>query len=196
MTVVFEPGQSVAVLAERGAPPRGAALSIRVVERPDAEYTAFFRAEFASVTRAAYLIVRDRGAAEDVAQEAFTQLLLHWSKISRYERPDAWVRRIAIRRAVRFAQRERLRNVLVRWMEPPRATVESSVDPDLAAAIQQLPPQQRAAVVLHYFEDRPLTEVATILGCSHATAKVHVFKARQRLAQVLRMPAEAVTDVD
>ena len=196
MSVALEPGQSIGALARSTAPGRDAATSIRVVERPDAEYSAFFRAEFAGVTRAAYLILRDRGAAEDVAQEAFTQLLLHWSKVSGYERPDAWVRRIAIRRAVRFAQRERLRDLLVRWIEPPRARTESSVDPDLAAAIQQLPPQQRAAVVLHYFEDRPLTEVATILGCSHATAKVHVFKARQRLAQVLRMPAEAVTDVD
>ena len=194
MTVALEPGQSIGTFVAKRAPARDAATSIRVVERTDPEYTAFFRAEFASVTRAAYLIVRDRGAAEDVAQEAFTQLLMHWSKISAYERPDAWVRRIAIRRAVRFAQRERLRNLLVRWIEPPRARTEGSVDPDLAAAIQQLPPQQRAAIVLHYFEDRPLTEAAAILGCSHATAKVHVFKARQRLAQLLGVPGEAVTD--
>jgi RNA polymerase sigma-70 factor (ECF subfamily) len=38
---------------------------------------------------------------------------------------------------------------------------------------------------LFYFEDRPLPEVADLLGCSHATAKVHVFNARQRLATLL-----------
>jgi RNA polymerase sigma-70 factor (ECF subfamily) len=58
-------------------------------------------------------------------------------------------------------------------------------DIDLLNAIKQLPTRQRAAVALFYFEDRPLPEVADILGCSHATAKVHVFNARQRLATLL-----------
>jgi RNA polymerase sigma factor (sigma-70 family) len=167
--------------------------SIWRVRDADAEYSAFFRDEFAGVTRAAYLIVHDRGAAEDAAQEAFIQLHLRWSKISAYERPDAWVRRVAIRRAIRFAQRERLRGLLTRWIEPPRDS-RRSVDADLSEAIKALPPQQRAAVVLHYFEDRPLPEVAEIIGCSHATAKVHVFKARKRLAELLGRSDE-VADV-
>ena len=66
--------------------------------------------------------------------------------------------------------------------QPPGA------DLDLAAALRRLPPQQRAAVALHYYEDRPLAEVAQILNCSHATAKVHVFKARRRLATLLGQP--------
>jgi RNA polymerase sigma-70 factor (ECF subfamily) len=170
------------------------ARSIGRVSDAEAEYSAFFRDEFASVTRAAYLIVHDRDAAEDAAQEAFTQLHLRWSKISGYERPDAWVRRVAIRRAVRFAQRERLRSFLTRWVEPARET-RQSVDADLAEAIRALSPQQRAAVVLHYFEDRPLPEVAEIIGCSHATAKVHVFKARKRLAELLHDRSGEVADV-
>ncbi|HEY7131976.1 MAG TPA: sigma-70 family RNA polymerase sigma factor [Candidatus Limnocylindrales bacterium] len=161
-------------------------------EAVDAAYSAFFRAEFGNVTRAVYLVVHDRSAAEDLSQEAFAELLVRWDRIATYERPDAWVRRIAIRKAVRFARRERLRGWLTRWIEPPPRRPEA-IDPDLVAAIRSLPPQQRAAVVLHYFEDRPLTEVATMLGCSHATAKVHVFKARRRLAELLG-PAIAETD--
>ena len=57
------------------------------------EYTAFFRLEFAPVLRTIELMLRDHGRAEEVTQDAFVQLLLHWAKISRYERPDAWVRR-------------------------------------------------------------------------------------------------------
>lgn len=180
MTLTFDRGRLVENV--------DAASSISLVRDPDPDYSAFFEAEFARVSRAAYLIVRDRAAAEDIAQEAFTQLLMSWSRISRYERPDAWVRRIAIRRAVRFAQRERLRERLLKWAQPPRAAAQETVDPDLSAAIRELPPQQRAAIVLHYFEDRPLPEVGTILGCSHGTAKVHVFKARQRLARLLGAP--------
>lgn len=150
------------------------------------DYADFFRAEFAAVTRAAYLVLHDRDSAEDVSQDAFTQLHLHWAKISGYDRPDAWVRRVAIRLAIRTVRRHRLLDTLLGRLEPPRQ--EGGADVDLAAALRLLPPQQRAAIALHYYEDRPLAEVATILNCSHATAKVHVFKARRRLAALLGEP--------
>ena len=158
------------------------------------DYAAFFRAEFAAVTRTAYLVLHDRDAAEDVAQDAFTQLYLNWAKISEYERPDAWVRRIAVRMAVRAANRGRLLGTLLGRLEAPRP--ESGADLDLAAALRRLPPQQRAAVALHYYEDRPLAEVAEILKCSHATAKVHVFKARRKLAALLGEPEGEGADAD
>ena len=56
-------------------------------------YTWFFRSEFAVVVRTVYLILRDQGRAQDISQDAFMQLFVHWSKVSRYERPEAWVRR-------------------------------------------------------------------------------------------------------
>jgi RNA polymerase sigma-70 factor (ECF subfamily) len=155
------------------------------------EYATFYRAEFQSVVRTSYLIVHDRHRAEDVAQEAFIQLLAHWRKVSRYEQPEAWVRRVAIRIASRSARRERMRPGLEHGTEPPSAFVPQDVD--LLNAIKRLPAQQRAAVALFYFEDRPLLEVAHILGCSHAAAKVHVFNARRRLADLL---GEEVADGD
>lgn len=156
------------------------------------DFAAFFRAEFAAVTRTAYLVLHDRDGAEDVAQDAFTQLHLNWAKISAYERPDAWVRRVAIRLAVRAVRRHRLLDTLLGRLETPRR--EQGGDLDLAAALRRLPPQQRAAVALHYYEDRPLAEVAQILNCSHATAKVHVFKARRKLATLLGEPEGEGTD--
>jgi RNA polymerase sigma-70 factor, ECF subfamily len=159
----------------------------------DPAYSAFFQAEFTRVTHAVDLIVRDRQAAEDIAQDAFTELLIRWPRISRYDVPEAWIRRIAIRRALRWARRERIRSVLLGWLEPP-PPAPSSVDADLESAIRALSPQQRAAIVLHYFEDRPLPEVASLLGCSHATAKVHVFKARRRLAALLAVESRGAAD--
>jgi RNA polymerase sigma factor (sigma-70 family) len=151
--------------------------------RADAEYALLFRDEFPAVVRTVFLILHDRQGAEDVAQEAFTQLLVHWRKISRYELPEAWVRRVAIRLAVRGLRRERLRSALHREVEPPSVT--SPVDVDLVRAVGSLPPQQRAAIALFYFEDQPVSEIARILDCSESTAKVHLFKARQRLAGLL-----------
>jgi RNA polymerase sigma factor (sigma-70 family) len=51
---------------------------------------------------------------------------------------------------------------------------------------------QRAAVVLFYFEDRPVSEVAEILDCSTSTAKVHLHKARKKLAELLTGEAFSV----
>ena len=80
------------------------------------------------------------------------------------------------------------------WSEGrPRRPSWSPQDVDLLNAIKQLPTRQRAAVALFYFEDRPLTEVAHILDCSHAAAKVYVFNARKRLAELL---GEEVSDAD
>ncbi len=156
------------------------------------EYAAFYRAEYPAVVRTSYLIVHDRQRAEEIAQEAFIQLLSHWSKVSRYQQPGAWVRRVAIRIAARSARRESLRPTLEQATEPSPAFAAAQ-DVDLLNAIKQLPTRQRAAVALFYFEDRSLPEVADILGCSHAAAKVHVFNARRRLADLL---SEEVSDVD
>ncbi len=160
---------------------------IRVREQAvafDDGYAAFYRAEFPHVVRTSYLIVHDRQRAEEVAQEAFIQLLVHWGKVSRYQQPGAWVRRVAIRIALRTARRDRLRPVLEQRTDPP--LVLAAQDVDLLNAIKQLPTRQRAAVALFYFEDRPVKEIADILACSESTAKAHLFKARGKLAQLLR----------
>ncbi len=156
-----------------------------------AEFTRFFEAEFQPVVRTAYFILHDRQRAEDVAQEAFTQLLTRWTKVAAYQRPDAWVRRVAIRIAVRVAGRDRRRQDLEKDVDPPGGAKPRDID--LIRAVRQLPPQQRAAVALFYYEDRPLPEIAHILGCAEATARVHLVKARRRLSELL---GEEVRDAD
>ena len=151
---------------------------------PTPEYTWFFRAQYPMVLRTVYLILGDRGRAEDITQEAFMQLLAHWRKVSPYERPEAWVRRVAIRLAVRMARRDRVRVALER--EAPRREERPPPDVDLADALRRLPVKQRACVLLFYFEDRPIAEVVDILGISDGAVKVHLHRARQRLSELLR----------
>lgn len=149
----------------------------------DLEYAWFFRAEFPMVLRTVFLILGDRGKAEDVTQEAFIQLLSHWKKVSRYERPDAWVRRVAIRLAVKAQRRERMREVLERDTPSPQGS--RAPDMDLANALRQLPLKQRTCVLLFYYEDRPIAEIVDILGISEGAVKVHLHRARERLAALL-----------
>jgi RNA polymerase sigma factor (sigma-70 family) len=160
---------------------------------PDDEYAWFFRTEFPAVVRTVYLIVRDRGRAEEIAQDAFMRLHVHWRKVSRYERPDAWVRRVAIRLAARSVGRERIRPSLERVAAAPSVAEGTATDLDLVAAVAELPMRQRVAIVLFYLEDRPLPEVAHVLECSDGAAKILLHRARLSLAARL---GEEASDVD
>jgi len=153
------------------------------VTSTDAEYDLLFSVEFPAVMRTVYLMLHDLEWAEDVTQDAFVQLLRHWKKVARYDRPGAWVRRVAIRLAVEALRRERLRSLLEREAEP--AIWPQPADVDVIRAIRELPGMQRAAIVLFYFEDRPLAEISDILGCAEPTARVHLHRARKRLADLL-----------
>lgn len=150
----------------------------------DSGFVGLFEAEYPALVRTVYLIVHDREQARDIAQEAFTQLFARWRRVSHYERPDAWVRRVAIRMAVRAIRRERLlRQRLEDEFDVPIPI--GPIDVDLLRAVAKLPGAQRAAIVLFYLEDRSVAEVADILACSTVTAKVHLHRARKRLAELL-----------
>jgi RNA polymerase sigma factor (sigma-70 family) len=164
--------------------------SVASMSGADVEFAWFFRTECPAVIRTVYLMVHDTETARDIAQDAFIQLLTRWKKISRYERPDAWVRRVAIRMAVRAIRRERLR--LRVESEVDHSSLPVPVDIDVLRAVRQLPAMQRAAVILFYFEDRSVSDVAAILNCSEVAAKVNLHRARKRLAELLH---EEVMDV-
>jgi RNA polymerase sigma factor (sigma-70 family) len=169
---------------------------LRALPRPDDReaFSAFFSAEYPRMVRTVYLVVHDYGHAEEIVQDAFEQLLDHWETVSRYEQPGAWVRRVAIRMAVRAVKRERLRAQLERRSRVGVGEVSELVgtSDEMLVAVRALPPNQRVAVVLHYYADRPVAEIADALGCAPATARVHLHKARHRLAELLH---EEVDDV-
>jgi RNA polymerase sigma-70 factor (ECF subfamily) len=150
-----------------------------------------FRSTYPSVLRTTFLILHDRGRAEEVTQDAFLRLCERWRSVT--ENPEAWVRRVAVRAAIRSAQRTRLRTA-----PPPEDQPwwDDLPDVDLARAIAALAPQQRAAVVLHYLDDLPVEEVAHHLGVSTSTVKQHLFRARSRLATLLTETVEVAHDVD
>jgi RNA polymerase sigma-70 factor (ECF subfamily) len=87
----------------------------------------------------------------------------------------------------------RRREHLERTANPPPGP-DALPDPELLDAIGTLSPRQRAVVVLFYLEDRPMEEVADLVGCSTSTGFVHLHKARHRLAELLS--EEVDSDVD
>jgi RNA polymerase sigma-70 factor (ECF subfamily) len=153
------------------------------------DYRRLFEAAYPRLVRTVWFVVHDQAAAEDVAQDAFVELYRHWSRVRTYDRPEAWVRRVAVRKA----QREATRAARRPGLERSAALVDVSVDavdaalpdPALRAALTALTPRQRAVVVLYYLEDLPMREVSDLVGCSEATGFVHLHAARKRLAELL-----------
>lgn len=151
-----------------------------------AEFDWWFRTSYSSVARTVFLVVGDRASAEELAQEAFVKMFQHWATVGAYERPDAWVRRVAIRMAVKHAKREGMRRAKERLALVGEVAPEPVLsDPDLARAVAELSPMQRAAVVLYYWADQPVFEIARTLQVSESTVKQHLHRARARLAELL-----------
>ena len=135
----------------------------------------------------AALLTASRSLVRHISQEAFARLHQRWGRISRYERPDAWVRRVAINLAMSHAKREGRRRERETRAErlSGRAPTDTTTDDEVMSAIRTLPARDQALVVLFYFEDRPVDEAADILQITPGAAKVALHRARARLATVL-----------
>lgn len=120
---------------------------------------------------ALFLYVGDVGAAEDLAQEAFARAWERWATI---ERPEAWVYRVAFdlaRSRGRRRGRERRANAFV--AARPVAVVADATEGVAAvrAAVASLPDRQREAIVLRFYLDLPVAEIAAVMGCADGTVK-------------------------
>lgn len=148
----------------------------------DAEFGALFLQEFPRLARTVHHIVGDRARAEELAQDAFVELIRHWRTVADYDRPDLWLRPVAIRKAQRERHRGWRRQELEVLAAPP-TTVDAppTPQPEVLEAVRRLAPGQRAVVVLFYFEDRPMPEIADILGIKESTGWSQLHTARKHL---------------
>jgi RNA polymerase sigma-70 factor (ECF subfamily) len=142
---------------------------------------------YGRIVGAVRLIVRDHATAEDITQEAFARLYLHWSKLWPDGNPGGWTYRVATNLAIsrrRSAAREfRAVARLQRWTEQSVAAPEAY--PELHAAVAKLPPRQRAAVALHYVLGCSMEECADAMGCKPGTVKSLLFAAREKMRKEL-----------
>jgi RNA polymerase sigma-70 factor (sigma-E family) len=154
-----------------------------------ADFDCFVADSTESLLRTAYLIVGDLHEAEDLVQEALFKVARRWPKVSRMEYPAAYARRILVNDAVRGGpKRSRRRSELneAGGGDLAVAAPQLEADHELHAALQALPPRQRAVLVLRYFLDLPEAEVAAALQCSLGTVKSTASRGLTRLEQTLR----------
>ncbi|MFY1626854.1 SigE family RNA polymerase sigma factor [Micromonospora sp. WMMD723] len=139
----------------------------------DTAFAAYFAARSEAMRGTAYLLCGDWHRAEDLVQTAFTKLYLVWNRVSRHEVLDAYVRQILVRtfldeRRRGWWRRERVGGEQTERPSPPDSPENRLV---LLQALAAVPPRQRAVLVLRYWEDQSVDEVAAVLGCSAGTVK-------------------------
>jgi RNA polymerase sigma-70 factor, ECF subfamily len=148
-----------------------------------------YAVSYPRLVRLLTLAAGSRTEAEDVVQEAFVRLVPRWSKISRYDDPEAWVRKVAFRLLSNRSRRARTAvSALSRSHCAAAAApaVSPSPDPvDVNRALTTLPIQQRQVIVLHYLLDLSVEQVATELGVPPGTVKSRLSRARTALAPLL-----------
>lgn len=154
---------------------------------PDDQLAGFIDAEYPRLIGALGFYVRDRGVAEELAQEALVRLWQNWSRVRRLQNPSAWLHRVAINLATsRFRRVVAERKAQTR-MESEYGASRTSVDAADAYGIRQavarLPNRQRAAVVLRFYLDLPFSEVAQILDVPVRTAQSLVARGVARLRE-------------
>lgn len=145
------------------------------------------------------LLCGDGDAAEELAQETLARVWLHWSRVHELGEPlaTAWTYRVAINLTNSWFRR-RVAERRARARFAAQAT-GAHLDPDAAdavairRAVAALPRRQRTALVLRYYADLPVAEVAALMGCAPGTAKSLTSKALTALRKVegLHVAAEA-----
>jgi RNA polymerase sigma factor (sigma-70 family) len=125
--------------------------------------------------------------ADDCFQETFLSALRAYPRVTRGERLDRWILRIASRKAIDH-HRSRARSALP-TAEPPERTapaIDPTPDDELWEAVRALPPRQRVAVVHRHVLDRPYPEIAELMGSTEEAARANVSQGIKKLRELIR----------
>jgi RNA polymerase sigma-70 factor (ECF subfamily) len=132
------------------------------------DFEALFRAHWAQAYRAAYLVVHDTAAAEDIAQEAFLAAVRNLDRFDRRRPFGPWLHRIVVNRAIDWSRRRALRGE-VELHESPVEQPAPDVGADTVARMQELSPEHRAVIVLRHLLGYTPGEIARLLDLPRGT---------------------------
>jgi RNA polymerase sigma factor (sigma-70 family) len=151
---------------------------------PELTIEHLYREEGATLWRALASYTGMPEVASDALAEAFAQALRRGHDLTH---PSAWIWRAAFRIAAGEMKRQRSETGL---------TEEASTEPpehlqELVEALRSISPNQRLAVILHDYADRPITDVCEVMGIARATVYVHLSQGRHRLRKLLQEEDDA-----
>jgi RNA polymerase sigma-70 factor (ECF subfamily) len=153
-----------------------------------ADLEALFRHHWPRAYRAAYLVVHDSAAAEDIAQEAFLAAVRNLDRFDRRRAFGPWLHRIVVNRAIDWSRARTLRReagdaALAAAAAPPAP--ENPHSQTLAAALAELSPEHRAVIVLRHLLEYTPGEIAKLLGLPRGTVNSRLRRGLDQLSQRL-----------
>src|SRR3712207_5162 len=159
--------------------------------RDDEEFTDLALAVSPRLLRTAYAVCGDRATAEDAVQSALASAYRSWRRVRDAENPEAYLRRMVVNELLGWRRRRRWRETDLpgEVLDVGLGSHEDALlDRQVVwAAISQLPPRQRAVVVLRYYEDLSEAEIADTLGIRPGTVKSQCAAGMARLRQALEI---------
>ena len=172
-----------------------------VIDRPfvrdlglerDEQVAALFDQHYRRLCELAYVILGDRGLAEEIVMDALMKTFTGWSRIRDLSKADAYLKRAVINLCRSRIRRKtiELRSNAVTYrreeLRPPDWDPETHETSRLLwQAVKDLPVRQRAAIVLRYVDDLPEQDIADILDCSVGTVRSQLSRARRKLEKAL-----------
>jgi RNA polymerase sigma-70 factor, ECF subfamily len=162
---------------------RGESALIREAQRGSTDaLEELFRRHWRRANRAAYLIIHDASAAEDIAQESFLAAIRALDRFDRRRPFGPWLHRIAVNRAIDFTRARRLRGEQLLGREAePQASVNDAISDELISALAELDPEHRAVIVLRYVLEYTPGEISEILGLPRGTVNSRLRRGLDRL---------------
>ena len=167
------------------------------------EFDGFAAQAWDPLLRTGYLMTGDAKGAEDLVQETLLKVARRWNRVRSMDHPAAYARRILINLVLHDAGRRSRQRAELQPQDGRTEAVDEGaaralreVD-DLAEfrwALARLPARQRAVLVLRYWADLPVAEVADILGCSEGTVTSTASRAAARLAGALAHSSPPATE--
>ncbi len=163
-------------------------------------FTELVRVAFPRLKGVAYLVLRDPDRAEDAVQEAFVAA---WQGLRALREPDAWdawLRRLLMRTCYRMARRDLRRSQVEQHLipsTPPAGPIETPTDVAerewVLDELSHVDIEKRAVIVLHYYLDLPMREVAEILDIPYGTAASRLHRGLERMRASMHGIAESGT---
>ena len=157
-----------------------------MARQTDEDFTEFVHAVWPGLYRTAYLMLGEHQLAEDLVQTSLAKTYASWRKVKEPAAAPAYARTVLANTAASWFRRRSWRNEV-----PTETLPEAGVDRDLSTgpavvrALATLPPRQRAVVVLRYYDDLSVRQVAHALGISEGTVKSQTSDALAKLRAVL-----------
>ena len=140
------------------------------------QFDDFYRSQYPCIARLLYGLTGRWALSEELTQESMLEAHRRWDHVHALDRPDLWLRRVAINKAI-SARRRLIAELAAIARIRAQRDVEDTASPgdqQVWREIRKLPRRQAAAIVLWAVEDLPLRDIGDALGCSEETARTHI----------------------